>query len=352
MLRNSKLYLAVLFTTLLLGSACATSDRKDGGDDDIGGGGGGGGGGKDDDGGGGGGNSNVSSNRVTLTNSLSNNPLTSQTINSGRAEDQSNKLAGAKDKKGLEGKIAADRLSRKGVGQLLGSAKKLADLEMEGGAGRQIGDDVKLDIALSSITTKNFSMAEYYLASLIESKDARIRAGAYNAMGVVALKDERIPEAVVYFRQALKSVNNYRPALLNLGFTALMGGDTKTARQALGDLENDWFVQYGMISVARVAGDEGRASDLCDKVLQKEPGHRAALFNCGLLEYQNKRNFNKAKDLVTKAAKAKGGESGWESRAYSTATQIEFEEKVAKSKAATKPAAPAAGKPAAPNGGK
>lgn len=274
---------------------------------------------------------------MTLTNSLSNNPLTSQTVSDGKAENESNRYSSGKDKRTLEGRISADRLARKGPGQVLATAKKLAELEMDKGAGKTVDADVKLEIALAALQARNFALAEYYLQELTDKGvPARVKAGAYNAMGVVALKDDRIPEAVLYFKEALKASGNYRPALLNLGFAALRGGDLSTAKKALGDMQGDWFVKYGLISVARMEGNEGRADELCDDVLKKEPGHKAALFNCGLFEFQNKRNFSKAKDLLNRAGKAKGGEPGWDEKAFQVLGQVQDAESTAKASAPAK----------------
>lgn len=274
----------------------------------------------------------AASNRTTMVNSLSNNSLTSYTVSDGKAEGLAAKFAGGKDKKSLESKISAERLARKSVSQVMADAKKLAELEMEKSAGRSISEDVKLEVALAAIGSKNYSLAEYYLQDLTSSKDAKARAGAYNALGVIALKDDRVPEAVLYFKEALKANGNYKPALLNLGFVALKGGDTAVAKKALDSMQSDWFVQYGMITVARLEGNESKASEACDRVLKQEAGHKPALFNCALLEYQNKKNLDKAKDLVGKASKAKGGESGWDSRVNDLSNRIDFDLAEGKSK--------------------
>jgi tetratricopeptide (TPR) repeat protein len=332
--KNYRLYAATL-SSLLLVTACASGEKKQeespvkasdgpsssGGDDDSN---------KNED------NGKpasyyASSERTTLINSLSNNQLTAHTIATGKADGLIDKFQG-KDKKSLEGRISAERLARKSGPQVLASAKKLAELEMEKGAGRSVSDDVKLEIALAAITSKNYSLAEYYLQDLTSSKDAKAKAGAYNALGVIALKDDRVPEATLYFKEALKANGSYRPALLNLGFVALKGGDLGTAKKALDSMQNDWFVQYGMITVARLDGNEGNASEACERVLKREPGHRAALFNCALLEFQNKKNYDKAKDLVSKATKARGGESGWDARSIELGNKIDFASAEEKSK--------------------
>lgn len=294
-----------------------------------------------------------SSNRVTLTNSLSNNPLTSLTINGAKAESFGS--ADSKDRSVLEGKISADRLARKGVASTMAVARKLADLEMAKAPGKSVDDEVKLDIALAAIQSKDFALAEYYLQQLTDSKNAKVRAGAYNAMGVVALNDQRVPEAVLYFHEALKASGNYKPAKYNLGFTALKGGDIGKAKAALSEYQNDWFVQYAMMSIARMEGDGNRAAELCDKVLQRAPTHKAAQFNCGLVEAQNKKNFAKAKEHIKKAQSGKGGEASWDERIANMLVEIEMESqkvKAAAPKDKEKPkggaASPASGSPATP----
>ncbi len=271
----------------------------------------------------------ASANRVTLTSSWTNSPLTSHTVSSSKAEQEFErfKSGGKKEKRVLEGRISAGRLARKSLGEVLSSAKDLAELEMQKGADRSVSQDVKLEIALAALDAKNFSLAEYYLQELTSSKDARVKAGAFNAMGVVALRDDRVPEAVLYFRESLKAVSNYRPALLNLGFAALKGGDISTAKKAFSDMQNDWFVQYGLISVSRIDGNEGAVQEHCERVLKKEPQHAPALFNCGLFEYQNKKNVAKAKDYFTKVTKVtKNLDPTWSERAFLVMNQIEQEE--------------------------
>lgn len=324
---SQKFWTAALLALGLAGAltACSGDEPKEAVTKD-------GGGGSGDKGGGGG---KPSGNRTTLANSLSNNPLTSLTINGAKAEGFGS--ADSRDKTVLEGKISADRLARKGVPNIVATAKKVADAEMAKAPGKSVSDEVKLDIALAAIQAKDFALAEYYLQQLTSSKNAKVRAGAYNAMGVVALNDQRVPEAVLFFNEALKAVGNYKPARYNLGFTALKGGDLGKAKSSLGEYQSDWFVKYAMVSIARMEGDGNRAADLCGQVLGKSPQHKAALFNCGLVEGQNKKNFAKAREHMKKAAGAKGGEAGWDERIANGLTELELE--AAKAKAnAPKPA--------------
>lgn len=272
----------------------------------------------------------ASNNFVTLINSFSNSPLTSHTVSLNKADEIAEKFMEAKSRAGLESKIAAERLSKKSLGQVLSTAKKLAATEMEKAAGNTIPDTAKLELALAAINNKNYAFGEYFLQILTDSKNPKIKAAAYNAIGAIALKDDRVPEAVLYFKQALSASSSYRPALLNLGFVALKGGDFETARKLLSDMQNDWFVQYGLITLARLDGNESIADDLCEKVLKKAPQHKAALHNCALLELQNKRNFNKARALAEKASTATYGDSEWDEKAMRLINDVDYEEAMSK----------------------
>lgn len=289
---------------------------------------------KDSDGGG-----NTSAARGTLTQSLSNNPLTSQTIDISKASQLVEKMQSGKGKGFYEEKLSAERLARRGVGPVTISAKKIASFEMEKGASNTISEAVKLEIALAAVAARNYYLAEFLLPVLIESKAPKIKAAANNALGVMAYQADRVPEAVLYFKEALKAVENYKPAMLNLGLAALKGGDLNVAKRYLGDLQNDWFVQSNLIIVSRLEGNNSRAGDLCASVLAKEPDHKATLFNCGLFELQNRGAFDKARKYAEKASKARHGEAGWDERAFQLSNQIDMEEAAKKLKAAQKAAA-------------
>ena len=275
----------------------------------------------------------VSAQRATLINSLTNNSLTSRTISLGKAEQQASRLSpNAKDKKTLEGRISALRLAKKPVNSLLDAAKKLADLEMKrGGVNNQIDDDVKLELAIGAVNSKKFALAEYYLQNLFSSKSAKVRAGAYNLTGVIALRNGRIPTAVVNFKESLKNISSYRPAQLNLGFIALRGGDVSTSKRAFSSMQSDWFVQTGLVTISRLEGNQNRVQSLCSKLLSRN--HKPTLYNCGLHEFQVKKNYKQAKVLMNKAVKARGNKE-WDTAIYKMITKVNFEEAQAKKKKA------------------
>lgn len=302
--------------------------------------------------------SSMTSERRFLINSVSNNALTSRSIDKSRAADLAGQYGSgrSKDINTLAAAIASGRLAGQSVNEIMTSAKAMADLEMTKNIQRDIPEIVQLELGLSGLNTGRLAFAEHWLDPLIKSKNATIRASAINAKGVIAIRMGRIPEAVAMFKEALSANNEYRPALLNLGFLALQGGDVTTAKRALGGMQDDWYVESALVSVLRLEGESDKADTICEKVLSKRPRHKPTLINCGINAWQGKKDYKKAKDYLNKALSVAGGLAVWdektgrllgaidteEARAAQLRARKEDEERKAKAEAAkAKPEAPA-----------
>ncbi len=251
----------------------------------------------------------VSGNRTTFMNSVMNNSLTLHTVNRAKAEKIYVSLEGQSknkaDEKDIEGLLSAARLAGQDVNQLMAIAQRLALLEMKKNVEHDVSDEVKLELAIGAIKHSKFSLAEFYLEDLVKVKSDKIRAGAYNAYGVMALLEQRIPEAVDFWKQALKADGSYKPARFNLGFTALKYADAKTAKSALDGLQDDPFGISGLLVVERLLGNPSATAALCKKILDSEPNYKPAIYNCAVHEFQSNNDFAKAKELIQRLAKVK-----------------------------------------------
>jgi hypothetical protein len=364
MLRISSPLLAL---GLILGS-CATLQKGAGGGDDRGS---AGSAAKDDDGDNRKSQNNnddlyVSSNYQTLTYSLSNNSLTSKTINVGRAKDLASDLEGklasptVKDRKDLIALMAAKRLAGEGVGPVFQVAKKLMVVEMKEDIRHEMPEVAQLELALASIHSRQFPMAEHWISKLMSSRNEKTKAAALTARGMIAMIDGRLPEAVALWNDAINLRKDYEPARLNIGFTALRYGDHKTAKVMLSGLSDDFFVMTGMVQVERLADNPREAAQLCNSVLEKKKNYKPALFSCALNEYQGLGNLAKARSELEEIAKTDGGPTTIDERAYLVIGKLEKEirEQQARERAAAaskqqqaQPAgqgAPAAGAPPKP----
>jgi tetratricopeptide (TPR) repeat protein len=270
----------------------------------------------------------LSADRRFLVNSLSNNPFTSKTIDRSRAADFAGQHSGgrSKDINTLAATVAALRLSGQSVNEGMVNARAIADLEMAKNVDRDIPEIVQLELGLIGLQTGRLAFAEYWLDRLLKSKSATMRASAINAKGVMAIRMDRIPEAIVLFKEALKESSDYRPALLNIGFLALQGGDVTTAKRALAGMQDDWYVESGLISVLRLEGESEKAESLCERVLSKRPRHKPTLINCGINSWQGRKDYRKARDYLNKALAVAGGSAVWDEKTGRLLGAIDSEE--------------------------
>jgi hypothetical protein len=284
----------------------------------------------------------VSSNYQTLTYSLSNNSLTSKTINTGRAKDLASDLEGklaspsVKDRKDMIALMAAKRLAGEGVGPVFQVAKKLMVVEMKEDIRHEMPEVAQLELALASIHSRQFPMAEHWISKLMSSRNEKTKAAALTARGMIAMIDGRLPEAVALWNEAINLRKDYEPARLNIGFTALRYGDHKTAKAMLSGLSDDFFVTTAMIQAERLADNPKEAAQLCASVLEKKRNYKPALFSCALNEYQGLGNLAKARAELEEIAKTDGGPTAIDERAYLVIGKLEKElrEQQAKERAA------------------
>lgn len=267
--------------------------------------------------------------------SLSNNPMTLHTVDRGKGEETAARLAeaakggGANEKKALRGALAAQRLAGLPIEKLIDTAKRMVDVEMKQSVDRELPTEAKLELAYGALRQKKYALAEFLFEDVRGSKMPRYRAGAAVGQGLIAMSEDRVPEAMVLWKEALKEVADFEAAKFNVGFLSLKYGDYKTAGRMLNGID-DLFAQYGMISVHRLGGETKAAEKLCDKVLETRPNFKPALMNCALVEYQGNQNFAKAKQLLTKMVKAPGGDPKFDEEAYRILSSIETEEGLAK----------------------
>ena len=266
----------------------------------------------------------------TLTQSFSNNPFTSKLINRQAAAALAEKSSAAAKEGNVNAGvsfIAASRLAGRSLPENILAARQLIDqIVKKEGVQRDLPDVVELELAIHAVASGKLAFAEHLSVQLLKSKNAKIRAGMNNLIGIVALRLNKIPEAVFSFKQSLKEEPSYVAAKLNLGFLALRGGDFVVAKSMLNDMSEDWFVKSGILVIDRLTGGLEQTSKLCTEVLTKKPNHKPTLFNCGLNEFQAKKNFKIARDYMNKVLKSEGGDPNWNERAARIIGEIDTEE--------------------------
>lgn len=292
----------------------------------------------------------VSGNTRTITYSVSNNKYTSYTIDRVKVQEKAERLADSvrnpsyKDSNAVFGLAALRNIAGMPVADVVDATKKLINIKMGKDIKADAPDSAKLQLALSAFRAGNYSLAEHFVYKLIKSKDKRIKAGAYTLEGLIALRDQRVPEAVEAWQDALKAIPNFLPAKLNIGFTSLKYGDYKMAQKMLGGIQGDWFALYGLLVAARLQGNVARVSSLCSNVLAKRKDYKPALFSCALNEYQGKQNFAKARSMLNQMLKTSRGLVILDEKAYRILERIDRDERLSKQQRAAKARAKAAKK--------
>lgn len=249
----------------------------------------------------------ISDNFSNFTLSTSNNPLTNKTVNKDKAQSLVKDIQGDiknptfKDRKQMIALMAVKAVAGFTVDNMLDTAQALVNVEMSKDIRREMPEVARMQIILSAIRSRNFALAEYFMADLADSKNKRIKAALSTAEGFIAYLEDRIPEAVYFWNEALKHDPDYEPALLNIGYTALRFGDYVTARKMLSQLNEDWFALTGVLIAARLQGDKSTVEDLCGKVASKD-NNKPARLSCALHKYEGEGKYDEAikelQDLV------------------------------------------------------
>lgn len=291
----------------------------------------------------------VSGERRMVIQSLGRNSLMQRPVNRQKAEQLAQRLApfasGEKADKAsrrlLETYLSAQRFAGRPLPDQAATIRSIADQSMKKNPDFDLPPAQALELAISASEAGRLSLAEFFLDPLLKLKDGRIRAAAFNLAGVIALREDRIPEAVAAFKESLKTVNDYRPAQVNLGMLALYGGDFAYARSLLAEAGDDVYVSSGMVTLARFKDSPDAAAEVCARALSRSPEYKPVLFNCGLNELQTRRDLAKARDHFGKMLRAGGSDARsqkFADRAQRLLTAIEAD--------------PGAGQPkAAPGGG-
>lgn len=270
----------------------------------------------------------VSSSRRLVMQSLSRDPFVGYSVNRVKVDQLVTRLDPvARSSKAspriLAAYLSAQRLAGRPMPDQAATARSIADTLMKKNVDAEVPASIRLELAISAVESGNLALAEFFYDPLLKSKDSRLRAAALNLAGVVAVRMDRVPEAVEAFKESLKASDNYAPAKLNLGMLALDGGDFGLARSmlsGLGGSGDNGIVSAGLVSVTRFKEGSGEAAELCKSETSKHSSYKPLLFNCALNALQgSSRDIPAARDYLAKMLRAPG--AGKDSDRYSDRAQ-------------------------------
>ncbi len=224
----------------------------------------------------------------------------------------------------LENLIMLQGLARRPFAEIWDNAQKLSrTLKSDKG----LSEMLQLNIGIAALRARKYAIADYFLTPLSTgARLGRIKSGANNAIGVMYLLEQNYQEASLAFKRALSATSAYRPAAFNLGMLQLRFGNFSLARRTLGDIPPDWFINASMLIIERHLGNIARANGLCKKVLQQRPNHKMSKLNCAIIEFEENKNYKKARKFLQEAAKISGGGEFWENVIYKLLEEIDTKE--------------------------
>ena len=269
--------------------------------------------------------SNMFTSGGVVINSLSNNPLTSGSLDRGRALEQAVAIkdrTSTNESTKLKGLTSA-RLGGSDFYEVLEHTKSIM-VKRAQKSQKVLPDLALLEVGLTSIQEKNIARARIFLEPLLAStKNSLIKASIHNAYGVAYLQTHDYTAAAQSFKKALRISPRFVPALYNMGLLALKFGHYRESQRYLSDMQEDWYVRSALITSDRHLNRKSRVSSLCSQLTRQKSSHKMILFNCGLFYLENMGQKDQARNFIERATQQSGGESGWDEAAFQAMEKLQ-----------------------------
>lgn len=202
--------------------------------------------------------------------------------------------------------LASYQLSSAGMNDMLKVARTFALERMRINIDANLPEQALLNLALGAVKKRKYALAENYLDVLLKSKNSKILSSAYTVAGTLDLISNRVPEAVLDWKKAVKVNSRNNAAKLNLGFVALKYGRYDDAKKYLSSMQNDWFALSGLSVAAFMLGDVSAAENYCKRSISANSKNKMSLFNCGIQSFIAKGDVDRSRKMLQGALKAPG----------------------------------------------
>lgn len=203
-----------------------------------------------------------------------------------------------------------------------------------------------IQLAIGAMRLKRFSLANYHLDQAHNYTKQIVPGEIENIQGMIAIKQDRMDEALQLWRDAVRKNPQHVGARLNLGTTALLLGDFQTADTYLGNLSHE-TAQQAMVTANRMAEVPTKADALCKRLLQKKTVAKSVIYNCALNQWQGLEQSSQARRDLQQLAQSQQLPPLLETKIFSSLEKIEDWERKPK----TRPGTPGT-KKTSPRGGK
>jgi hypothetical protein len=161
-----------------------------------------------------------------------------------------------------------------------------------------VPDEVLLTMALSASKAGKKSLAFYLFDKLLGSNQARIRSATCNAYGVEMYRENRLMEAVAFWKKSLEEEKENWAARLNLSIVSLRYHRFSLVENMEKKEKVEWAAPLLSAVEKMETGKLAEGETLCSDLLEKKM-HIAIQYNCGVLFSKNPLQIKKAKSLLS-----------------------------------------------------
>ena len=160
-----------------------------------------------------------------------------------------------------------------------------------------VSEEVLLSLALSAGIQEKKPLSFYLLDKLVFSKNKKIRSAAYNAYGVLVYQENRLMEAVGYWKKSLEEEPDNWAAMLNYAIVSLQYGRLKVLHDMEKKPIHEWAAallsSMNKVEIGRIS----EAETICGELTHKK-NNVMIEYNCGVILSRNPANKSVAKKLL------------------------------------------------------
>lgn len=165
-----------------------------------------------------------------------------------------------------------------------------------------VPEEVVLTMALSASKAGKKALAFYLFDKLLGSNQARIRSAACNAYGVEMYRENRLMEAVAFWKKSLEEEKENGAAQLNLAIVSLRYHRFSLVENIDKKEKVEWTAPLLSAVEKMETGKVTEGETLCSDLIEKKT-HVLIQYNCGILFSKNPLQMKKAKSLLSDVQK-------------------------------------------------
>ncbi len=168
----------------------------------------------------------------------------------------------------------------------------------------EVPKEVLLSLALSAAKDGKKALSFYLLDRLLGSKNKKIRSAAYNAYGVGVFRENRVMDAISFWKKSLQEEPENRAAQLNLAIVSLHNHRFSGISDIGKNQKNEWMFRLLSSLKDMEQGKSGDAETVCSDLLEVN-SHILVQYNCGILLSRNPAYKDRAKKILLTVNKDK-----------------------------------------------